>query len=77
MVSGSNLKRSRRHGKENLTLCQVKEVVERRYQTKKKVGREWEKEKTPPRGGYRGECRASEVDPAVQENHVRRLPAQP
>jgi len=43
----------------------------------KKDGREREKEKTALGGGCPGEGRASEVDPAVQEKNVGRLPAEP
>jgi len=77
MVSGSNEQRSRRPGEENQDLCQVKEVVERRHQRKKKDGREKEKETSELRGGCLGESRAAEFDPAVQEKDVGRLPAQP
>jgi len=73
MVSGSNEQRSRRHSKENQDSCQIKEMVERRHQRKKKDGKEREKEKTALGEGCPGEGRAPEVDPAVQERNVERL----
>ena len=65
MVSRRNEQCSRRHGKENQDLCQVKEVVECRHQRKMKDGWVREKEKTALRGGCLGAGRVSEVDPAV------------
>jgi len=52
-------------------------MVERRHQRKKKDGCEREKVKTALGGCCPCVGRASEVDPAVQEKNVRRLPAEP
>jgi len=77
MVSGSNQQRYRRHGNENQDLFQVKGVVERRHQRKKKDSWERENEKTALRGGDPAECRALEVNSAVQEKNESRLPVDP
>jgi len=69
MVSGSNEQRPQRHSKEDQNLRQIKEVVERRHQRKKKSGRK-RKKKTELRGGRQGECKAPEVDSAIQEQNV-------
>jgi hypothetical protein len=77
MVSASNEQRSRRYAKENENLCQVKELVERQHQRKKKVGSGREKVKTELGGGYPGEGRAPAVDLAVQAHNVERLLTKP
>ena len=77
MVSESNEQRSRCHSEEHHDLCQVKEVVEHQYQRKKIDGWEREKGKTELGGSWVGKGRAPEVDQAVQEKDVRRLPAEP
>jgi hypothetical protein len=69
MVSGSNEQRPQRHSKEDQNLRQIKEVVERRHQRKKKSGRKRKKE-TELGGGRQGESKAPEVDSAIQEQNV-------
>jgi hypothetical protein len=54
MVSGCNEQRPQLHSNEDQNLRQIKEVVERRHQRKKKRG--WQrKKKTESRGGPKGE----------------------
>jgi hypothetical protein len=48
-------------------LFQFKEVVECRHQRNKKDGGDRLKKKSELGGGYPGEGRAAELDPAVQE----------
>jgi hypothetical protein len=57
-------------------LCQVKEVVERQHQRKKKDGWEREKENMKLAGCSPGEGRGSEVDLAVPKKNVGQLLAE-
>jgi hypothetical protein len=70
MVTRSNEQCSQLHNKEDLDLCQIKEVVECGHQRKENSGGKGEHMKPEFGGGRSREGRAPEVDLAVQEPYV-------
>jgi hypothetical protein len=77
MVSESNVQRSRRHGKENQDLHQIKHLVKRQHHEKKAGCRKREKEETELRRGRQGAGRTPEVDPTIKTKNVERVVAEP